>query len=152
MKHLKLLLAVLLLLTIAACASSEKGQLEVTDAWGRSSPKVAQNGAFYMKIVNNTSEDEQLLSAKAEACDIVELHEMYMKDGGVMGMREVPGGVIDIPAGETVELKVGGLHVMCIGKLADFNVGDTYPVTLTFANAGDMTINVEIRDMAEGMK
>ncbi|MCP4427265.1 MAG: copper chaperone PCu(A)C [Chloroflexi bacterium] len=151
MRYWKLVLVTLLLVGVVACTSSGGGELEVTDAWGRTSPKVAQNGAFYMNIVNNTSGDEQLLSATTEACDVVELHEMYMKEGDVMGMREAPGGKIDISAGETVELKVGGLHVMCIGKLADFEVGDSYPVTLTFANAGEMEINVEIRDMAEGM-
>ena len=143
----KALFIILLLVGIVGCATISSGELEVQGAWGRTSPKVAQNGAFYMKIVNNTPEDEQLLSATAAACEVVELHEMYNKGNDVMGMREAPGGKIDIPAGETVELKVGGLHVMCIGKLADFEVGDSYPVTLQFANAGEMEITIEIREM-----
>ena len=144
----KLLFIVLLLIGTVSCSASSNGKLEVQDAWGRSSPKVAQNGAFYMKITNHTGQDDKLLSATTEACDVVELHEMYKKENDVMGMRPVPEGYIVIPAGETVELKVGGLHVMCIGKLADFNVGDSYPVTLTFEKAGPMEISVEIRDMA----
>jgi copper(I)-binding protein len=130
-----------------SAAETTSGKMEVLGAWGRTSPKVAQNGAFYMKLVNNTGEDDKLLSATAEACNVVELHEMYMMGDGVMGMRPVETGYIPVAAGETVELKVGGLHVMCIGKLADFNVGDTYPVSLEFEKAGTMQVTVEIREM-----
>lgn len=157
MKQIKVLLFVLLLMgVIAGCTAGETaepaaepaaGKMEVLEAWGRTSPKVAQNGAFYMRLVNNTGEDDKLLSATTEACDVVELHEMYMMGDGVMGMRPVETGYIPVAAGETVELKVGGLHVMCIGKLADFNVGDTYPVSLEFEKAGTMQVTVEIREM-----
>ncbi len=154
MRHLKLVIIALLLLgIIVGCTSSDadEGTMEVHDAWGRTSPMVAQNGAFYMQLVNNTDQDDQLLSAATEACDVVELHEMYMKENDVMGMRPVEGGVIPVPAGQTIELKAGGLHVMCIGKAADFNVGDSYPLTLTFAEAGEMEVTVEIRDTADAM-
>lgn len=144
----KLLFIILLLVGIVSCSAGSSGKLEVQEAWGRTSPMVAQNGAFYMKLVNNSSQDDQLLSAATEACGVTELHEMYMKENDVMGMRPVEGGIIPVPAGKTVELKAGGLHVMCIGKLADFNAGDTYPVTLTFEKAGTMEISVDIRDMA----
>jgi len=107
---------------------------------------VAQNGAFYMSITNNTDEEEQLLAADTDACGAAELHEMYMKENDVMGMREVPGGTIRIPSGETVDLKVGGLHVMCIGKQANFEVGVTIPIVLKFANAGEMNVTAEIRE------
>jgi copper(I)-binding protein len=157
--RIKIVIIVFLLLGIVSCTSSEtaepsaadttSGKLEVHGAWGRSSPKVAQNGAFYMQVINNTSEDDELQSARSDACEVVELHEMYMIENDVMGMRPVEGGVIPIPAGETVELKVGGLHVMCLGKKADFNVGDTYAVKLQFAKAGEMEVAVEIREMGE---
>ena len=154
-----LLFVVLMLAMVIGCSSGEtaepsaaetaSGELEVHNAWGRTSPMVAQNGAFYMNIVNGTASDDELTSASTEACGVTELHEMYMKENDVMGMRPVEGGIIPVPAGETVELKAGGLHVMCIGKTADFNVGDTYPVTLEFAKAGTMEVTVEIREMGD---
>ncbi|RMD50222.1 MAG: copper chaperone PCu(A)C [Candidatus Thermofonsia bacterium] len=133
---------------LAACSSSG-GELVVTDAWGRTSPAVADNGAFYMTITNNTNQDDELLSASVDVCTSTELHEMYMKENDVMGMRPVPGGSIPIPAGETVELKVGGMHVMCLGKSAEFTPGDTYDITLTFAKAGEMVVTADIRDSAD---
>jgi copper(I)-binding protein len=140
-----LLLSVLFL---AACSSggSGSGELEVSDVWGRTSPMAAQNGAFYMTITNNTGADERLLAAAADVCGTTELHEMYMKEGDVMGMRPVSEGYVEIPAGEIVALKVGGLHVMCIDKKAEFKVGDQIPLTLTFANAGERTVTAEIKE------
>ncbi len=130
-------------------ADTAAGKLEVRSAWGRTSPMAAQNGAFYMTLVNNSSEDDALLSATSDACEVVELHEMYMMDNGAMGMRPVEGGEIPVPVGQTVELKPGGMHVMCIGKLADFNVGDEYTLNLEFAKVGSMTVTVEIREMGD---
>lgn len=137
-----------LIIGSAACSGADAGQLEVKDVWGRNSPMAAPNAAFYMTIVNNTDKDDQLISASADLCGVTELHEMYDKGEGVMGMRPVPGGAIDIPAGETVELKVGGLHVMCIDKQHALEIGEEIPLTLTFANAGEMQVTAEIREGA----
>ncbi len=134
----------------AACSGGGSGALEVQDVWGRNAPAAAPNAAFYMTIVNNTGEDEQLLGASVDLCGATELHEMYDKGNDVMGMRPVPGGVIDIPAGETVELKVGGLHVMCIDKDRALEIGEEIPIKLTFANAGDRQVTAEIREGAMG--
>jgi copper(I)-binding protein len=159
MNRFRILLFVLVLAgLVAGCSSGQAagpgaadtaGKLEVRDAWGRTSPAVAQNGAFYMNLVNNSTADDALLSAASDACDVVELHEMYMMDNGAMGMRPVEGGEIPVPAGQTAELKPGGMHVMCIGKVADFNVGDEYTLNLEFAQAGSMTVTVEIKDMGD---
>lgn len=146
--RLKRLLILLAILGVVACSSAD-GELEVKEVWGRSSPMAAQNGAFYMQIVNNTSEDEQLLEVRTDVCQTVELHETYMKENDVMGMRPVATGVIEIPADETTELKTGGLHVMCLGKTAEFNVGDAYELTIVFASAGEIEMTADIRESEE---
>ena len=148
MKQVFAVLLVSVILFAIGCSPSTGGSagLDIENVWGRSSPMVAQNGAFYMTITNGSDEDEQLLSADSDACGTVELHEMYMKENDVMGMRPVPGGVITIPSGESIELKVGGLHIMCIDKLEDFVVGAVLPLTLTFENSGNISIDIEIRE------
>lgn len=153
MKKMFLVLLLMLLAgTAVACgaAGDESGEMEVQDVWGRSSPMAAENGAFYMQVTNNTGQDDKLLSAATDACGTVELHEMYMRENDVMGMRPVPDGFITLPAGEMVELRVGGLHVMCLDKQIDFAVGTEIPLLLTFENAGEMEVVAEIRDMADG--
>jgi hypothetical protein len=148
MKRAMFLFLFLVLMVTVGCATfgGNAGEIEIENVWGRSSPMVAQNGAFYMIVTNKTGEDDELLGGKTDACGTVELHEMYMKENDVMGMRQVPGGTVPVPAGETVELKVGGLHVMCIDKQAAFEVGDKIPITLEFANVGEMNIMADIRE------
>ena len=151
MKRWTLFLMIALLFLLVACSSGGDG-VTVEGAWGRVSPMSAENGAFYMQLVNDSAEDDALLSATAELCGTVELHESYMADDGTMAMRPVEGGNIPVPAGETVELKVGSLHVMCLGVGDGFAVGQTVPVTLVFEKAGEVQVDVEIREEApEGM-
>jgi periplasmic copper chaperone A len=146
MKKALFLLAVLLLTAVGCTSSSDEEAITIGDPWGRTSPAVAENGAFYMMLTNNSDADDALLSATTDACGMVELHEMYDKGDGVMGMRPVEGGTIPVPAGGNAELKPGGMHVMCMGKQVDFEVGTEIPLTLTFENAGEMVVTAVIRD------
>jgi len=130
----------------ATFACRQGGGIEIADAWGRPSPSVATTGAFFMTIINNGTEDDALIGATSPACGTVELHESSMNDEGVMAMRPVAGGKIAVPYGRFVELAEGGMHVMCINKLEQFTEGAELELTLQFENAGDMTIDVEIRE------
>jgi hypothetical protein len=145
---ISLLIGSLLLLGIvlAGCASSAGPEISIENAWGRPSPKVATAGAFYMLIKNTGGEGDKLVAGESPACGVVELHESYTTEEGAMGMRPVEGGGIEVPAGGQAELKMGGLHIMCIDKLEDFEVGAVLPLTLDFETSGQMTIDVEIRE------
>jgi hypothetical protein len=100
-------------------------------------------GAMYMTIRNTTGTPDRLIKAHSDVSKVVELHNVAMKDG-VMSMYPVEA--IDIPAnGETV-LKPGSFHVMLIGLTRDLVVGETMTVTLTFEQAGDVTLQAPIRE------
>ncbi|MDF1594799.1 MAG: copper chaperone PCu(A)C [Acidimicrobiia bacterium] len=135
-------MAVLALLA-AACGSG--ADIEVADVWGRPSPSVATNGAFYMVITNNTEVADHLVAASSPACAAAELHESMMNDG-VMGMAQVGPAGIEIPANGQTTLEVGGLHVMCIDKQAEFVAGERFDVTLEFENAGTVEVQAEIKE------
>lgn len=143
-------LAFVLIALLSAC-----GGQATEDAAGLSVDNVTANltlptdtGAVYMQIHNGTEQDDALLGATIPGCGVIELHEVIMEND-IMQMRPVEGGRIIIPAGETVELKRGGLHVMCIGKSGDFVVGGTVPVTLEFENAGPIEVTAAIIDPGE---
>jgi hypothetical protein len=146
MKKITFLLGLLLLTTVACTTSGRDEPITITDPWGRTSPAVAENGAFYMMLTNNSDNEDALVSVSTDACGMVELHEMYDKGEGVMGMRPVAGGTIPVPASGSAELKPGGLHIMCMGKQVDFAAGTEIPLTLTFENAGEMAVTAVIRD------
>lgn len=139
---------VLTALVVAAATSScgEATGIEISDAWGRPSPSVAPAGAFFVTINNNGVEDDALIGARSPACGTVELHESYMNDEGAMAMQPVAGSQIAVPAGGSAVLEPGGLHVMCIEKLEDFSEGAELELTLQFEKAGELTLDVEIRE------
>ena len=140
-----LVFMVAVMTALAACQKAAGPQIQVEDAWGRPSPKVATAGAFYMTLRNTGNEDDALIGASSDACGTVELHESFKTAEGAMGMRPVEGGKIVISAGQTVELKMGGLHIMCIDKKVDFTPGTKVKLVLHFEKSGDMPIEVEIR-------
>lgn len=150
MKKIVILVGVIAMFILGACAPASPTpapapKIAVEGAWGRSSPMIAQAGAFYMTIRNTGTVADKLTSGKSSACGAVELHESYMMANGAMGMRMVTGGTIDIPASGQVELKVGGLHIMCIDKKTELNDGVKLPLTLVFEKSGQVNVQVEIR-------
>jgi len=144
--RVSLLVVAALTAVMTACQPAASGpQITVEGVWGRTSPMVADAGAFYLIIKNTGSAPDKLIGAKSDACGMTELHETVAGSGGVMEMRPVAGQSIEIPAGGSVELKPGGLHVMCMMKKADFNAGDKIRVTLTFEKSGEKVVDAEIR-------
>ena len=118
------------------------GDLVIEGAWTRQTPPRAVAGGAYMTIRNMGTADDVLTAGAVDFAERVEVHEMAVTDG-VMTMRMLPGG-LPIPAGETVVLEPGGLHVMFMGLEAPPVAGGTVDVTLTFAEAGDVTVTLPV--------
>lgn len=132
----------------ADAARSEVGDLELDGAYARAMLPGQPVGGGFVTIKNNGSEDDRLVSASSPAAGAVELHEMAM-EGEVMKMRKLEDG-IPVPAGETVELKAGGLHLMFMQVATPFAEGDTVPVTLTFEKAGQVEVTLPVGSAAPG--
>jgi copper(I)-binding protein len=129
-------------------ATSSDPQIKVIEPWARSSPMVNGNGAVYMQLTNEGGSDDALLSAETEVAEVVELHETKM-EGDVMKMSQVPN--IKVPAGNSVMLKPGGLHVMLIKLKQELVPGEKITLTLNFEKSGPMTIEAEIREIGVDM-
>lgn len=93
----------------------------------------------YFTIMNNGSEDDALVKASTPVAGRVELHETVI-EGAEAKMQ--PVDQIDVPGGEQVELKPGGLHVMLTDLTEELQVGDSYTMTLEFESG--LTMDVEI--------
>ncbi len=150
-----LLPATLAALALSACGSSK--ELSVADAWARSSPEGQMRSAAYMVITGGDEADRLVgASVAAEVAARTEIHETVMagegemegmEEGGAAGemtMRPVDG--IDIPAGGSVELEPGGLHVMFMELAEPLVAGDTFELTLTFEQAGERVVTVTVKD------
>lgn len=126
------------------------GQAAVTvgKAWARATPGGAKVGAGYLEIVNSTASADQLLSVSAPVAGKTEIHEMK-EENGVMKMRALSDG-LDIPAGSTVALAPGGLHLMFLDLPAPLTEGQTFDLTLTFKTAGTIIVPVTVGEVGAG--
>ncbi|MEW5829058.1 MAG: copper chaperone PCu(A)C [Chloroflexota bacterium] len=137
-------LAFVLLLTIfllSACGTT--GEFKVMDAWARPAAS-GENGAVYFIISNATDTDDILLSASTDVASAAEVHMSMMDDNGVMSMQMQ--GSVQVSSGESVTFKPGGLHIMLIGLNRELKVGDTFILTLQFEKAGEIAVQVEVRE------
>lgn len=119
---------------------------KVEDAWARPTVAGQAAGGGFLKITSPVA--DRLLGASSPAAKAVELHTMQM-DGDVMRMREVPA--IELPAGRTVELRPGGLHVMFIGLAQPLKEGQSVPLTLRFEKAGELQVQMQVAARAPAM-
>jgi periplasmic copper chaperone A len=123
-----------------SCAAVQAQTVDVKDAWARASvPGQMATGAF-MKLT--AKEATTLVAASSPAAGVTEVHEMKM-DSGIMKMRAVQGG-LPLPAGQAVELKPGGYHVMLMDLKGPLLKDSKVPVTLVFKNAKGVESKVEL--------
>lgn len=142
---IKTIFAVLCLLMVLAGCAAPAAVISVEGVWGRLSPTMAGSGAFYMLIKNGGGSLDRLLSASSPICGMTEIHETIKGDNDVMMMRKVAQPIV-VPANGQVELKVGGMHVMCMNLKSDqFKPGSTVELTLVFEGAGEKKVVAEIR-------
>jgi copper(I)-binding protein len=59
-----------------------------------------------------------------------------------------PTGEITIAPGEAAELAPGGLHVMLMQLQEPMTEGDSFPLTLSFSDGGDVAVQVPILGIA----
>lgn len=128
-------------LTLVAAAQAQAAELQVDHAWSRSTVAGQQAGGAFLTVKNKGAAADRLLGASSPAADHVELHTMWM-EGDVMKMRETDA--VPVPAGESVSLAPGKLHLMLIGLKSPLQAGTTYPLTLKFEKAGELKVDVKV--------
>lgn len=116
--------------------------INIEGAWARPGSEGRMSAAYFL-ISNFNDSDDVLLSVQSDVARNVEVHESYEREEGMMGMREV--SELEIPGQSTVRFEQGGLHVMLIQLTSQLREGDTFELTLTFENQGEVTIEVPAR-------
>jgi copper(I)-binding protein len=140
--------AALLSALIVAPARAEEvkaGDLTITQAWSRATPKGAKIGSGYLTIENKGSAPDRLVGISADIAGKVEVHEMAMNNG-VMTMRPLDNG-LTIDPGKTVKLAPGGYHLMLFDLKSPLKQGDTLPITLEFEKAGKVKVSLDVQSV-----
>lgn len=147
-KTAPVLCALLLLLTTAAAAHSYKlGAIEIGHSWARATAAGAQAAGVYMPFRNTGPESDTLTGAETPVAAMVMIHESY-EENGIAKMRMLEA--LELTPNKPVALRPGGKHLMLTGVKRQLKEGDTFPLTLHFAKAGN--IDIEIIVHAPGAK
>lgn len=149
-------------LAAAGCGDDAAGGVEVSGAWARTSPMMADAGAAYMTIASDEAVSIVSVLVPADVAGTVELHETVPVDGThddagddgameepmdqAMTMQQVDS--IDVPAGGSVSLAPGGLHVMMLDLPDPLELGETFDLVLVTATGDEVTVPIEVRDQA----
>ena len=133
--------AVLLAVPTPALAQSI-GDLQISGAWARATPKGAQVGGGYLVITNKGTAPDRLVGGSTAVAAKLEVHETSMS-GGVAQMREHDKG-LEIKPGEKVEFKPGGNHVMFVNLKEPLVQGKPITATLEFEKAGKVEVQFRV--------
>jgi len=119
-------------------------QLRIGHPFARATPPGARTGAVFFTVDNAAKEADRLLRASTPIAAGVVLHQMALEDG-VMKMRAVPS--VEVRSGGRLELKPSGYHLMLLDLKQPLKAGEKFPLTLTFEDAGTITISVLVEEM-----
>lgn len=120
-------------------AGAAQAQVNVEEPWVRATvPGQSGTGAF---MTLRSAQDAALVGAESPAARATEVHEMAHVDG-VMRMREIER--LPLPAGQTVELRPGGHHLMLMDLADQARPGDSLPLTLVIERADGSRERVDV--------
>lgn len=115
--------------------------IKVTDAWARPTIGKLRITAAYFRIDLTGGAADKLIAASTPVSAKAELHEHVM-EGDIAKMRHVEA--VPVVSGTPTVFEPAGYHVMVMGLKEPLNEGDSFPLTLTFERAGDITVTVSV--------
>lgn len=124
------------------------GNITISSNWIRATPPAARVGGGFFVVTNSGDTDDTLIGVEFSGAKKSEIHQMKVNDG-IMTMRPLAEGIV-VPAGGKIELKPGGYHLMLMGISEQLTDGQIFPVTLTFANAGKVTLDFPVLERSKG--
>jgi hypothetical protein len=127
-------------------AASAQAQVSVSGAWARGTVEGQRATGAFMQL--RSADGAALVGAESPVAGVVEIHEMRM-EGNVMRMRAVPK--LELPAGQAVDLKPGGYHIMLMNLKAPLRKGESVPIKLKFQGKDgkpqEVEVKAEVRDL-----
>lgn len=123
----------------AGLAAAQTAPVKVEAAWVRATVQGQQGTGAFMNLT--APEGARLVGVSSPVAGVAELHEMKM-EGDVMRMRAI--SALDLPAGQTVQLKPGSYHLMLMDLKRPLAKDSTVPVTLRFQNAKGVESKLEL--------
>lgn len=124
----------------SAAAMPAAAEVVVTDPWVRGTVPNQRSTGVFMQLKSST--DTTLVGVASPAAKVVQIHEMKLENQ-VMMMKTLEK--LPLPAGQAVDLKPGGYHVMLMDLTQLLKDGETVPLTLTIADKAGKTQTMEVK-------
>lgn len=118
------------------------GPLQIADPFSRATLPAAPIGGAYFVVFNTGETEDVIVSATTPIAGEVTAHDMQAIND-IMRMRQLTQGIV-IPAGQAVRLEPVGLNLMLEPLAEPLVEGTTFPLTVTFKNAGSVTFDVPV--------
>lgn len=131
---------------LAACTPGEPAgkagaaPVQVSGALCRPTPVGRQTTGCYLTLTAGA--DDRLMAVASPLAGRAQVHESKI-ESNMMMMHELKDG-LPLPAGQPVELKPGGNHIMLLAVTEPLKAGDTVPLTLTFASAAPVEVTATV--------
>ncbi len=131
--------------TLTGCADTTHNstehahELTIENAWVRASEYSDHVGGMtgvFATITNGSDHDVVLTGGSTDIAKMVQTHEV------VNGMMQETANGITIPAGESVTLEPGGLHVMLMDLAKPIVAGDKITFTFAFDDGSEQTFEL----------
>lgn len=123
--------------------AQDEGPITAQNIYAFATAEGAKTGAVFMILQNTGGADDALTSARTDVADIVEIHENSINnDNGRMMMRKIEK--ITVPANGMEVLEPKGKHIMLLGLKQALKEGTNFSLSLTFTNAGVISVPVKI--------
>ena len=128
------------LLAAALAAPVAVGQsVNAANVWARATAPGQNTASVYFDLTSDR--DAALVAAGSPVAGRAELHATTV-DNGVMRMR--PLARVDLPAGQTVRLTPGGMHLMLLDLKQPLKAGDKLPLVLSIQSTGSSLTTLKL--------
>ncbi|MDE3027165.1 MAG: copper chaperone PCu(A)C [Paracoccaceae bacterium] len=120
-----------------------KDGITVEAPWARATILMSRPGVVYLTI--RSSIDDQLIGIETPVAETVMIHTVETSEdiSHMISLSTLP-----LPAGQTVLLAPGKIHLMLMGLHKKLVKGETFPITLKFKHAEAISLNVPILGIA----
>ena len=118
--------------------------VQVADPYVRVLPPGSPNTAAFMQLTNDGSADLAVVAVETSIAARAELHTHQLVDG-VAQMRQVDQ--IALPAGQTISLQPGGLHIMLLDLKAPLKADEPVALTLVLSDGSRQPVTAIAREL-----
>ena len=141
MRRLRFVIA-LLAAVAGGCSNPSGPSIVVSDVRVFAPVPGASSGVAYLTIRNQGDAPITIEGVRSPQFDKVEMHETTISDG-VSRMRSLAS--VDVAAGETVEFREGGKHLMLFGRDPGVTAGSSVDIELAYGD-GLMVVSATLQD------